>query len=482
MSGLPSDPELPEGLPEELDGDGVAAPRRAASARFEVEAAPGDAAALREAMDPANQSLADALRLSYRLLQIGIVALVATFLLSGFQQVQDGSAGVKTLFGAIEGQPGDEALAPGLHPFWPYPVGEIVTVELRRSVDLGDAFWPRFRNATTLEEATDNADVNRHLQPGVDGSVITADGDLGHLKVSAEFVVDDPVSLLRVLPRERLPEVVRRAVERGVVAAAARMTLVELTEQREQPVALIREESQRILDEIACGVRIATVTVPERIAPLAVRRSFAEVQARRERAKVMVERARQQVATILTAAAGQTAYPELLRMIGEYEAALTVGDDDGADAMLLAIGERLEQPDVGGEASMIVARAESRLSSRRSALAKEVRRLEGLLPAYRENPRQLVRQLWLEAVREVLDQPEAEIFSMPEALASLDLAIESSPEIMQARRRADLARRRMEADKQGFTLGPFTLDSRTIMIDQAGRRLRRDATGGFGRD
>lgn len=478
MSGPLHDPELPLG-PEDEE---ASMPRRAASARFEVESAPGGAAALREAMDPANQSLADALRLSYRLLQIGIVALVATFLLSGFQQVQDGSAGVKTLFGAIEGQPGDEALAPGLHPFWPYPVGEIVTVELRRSVDLGDAFWPRFRGATTLESATENADINRHLQPGDDGSVITADGDLGHVRVSAEYIVDDPVSLLRVLPRERLPEVVRRALERGVVAAAARLTLAELTEQREQPVALIREEAQRVLDELECGVRIASVTAPERIAPLAVRRSFAEVQARRERAKVMVERARQQVATILTSAAGQSAYPELLRMIGEYEIALSLGDLAAADAMLQSIGDRLARPDVGGEASMIVARAESRLSSRRSALAKEVRRLQGLLPSYRENPRQLVRQLWLEAVREVLDQPEAEVFSMPEALASLDLSVESSPEIMQARRRADLARRRREADMQAFTLGPFTLDSRTIMIDQAGRRLRRDATGGFGRD
>ena len=82
-------------------------PRRAASAAFEVAAESGSAASLRDAMDPANQSLGEALRLSYRVLQLGILALVATFLLSGFQTVQDGSAGVKTLFGAIVGEPGD---------------------------------------------------------------------------------------------------------------------------------------------------------------------------------------------------------------------------------------------------------------------------------------------------------------------------------------------------------------------------------------
>jgi regulator of protease activity HflC (stomatin/prohibitin superfamily) len=477
-----TEPIDPNGVPTEapLVEDG---PRRIASARFEVDVEPGSAAALREAMDPANQSLGEALRLSYRLLQVGILALIATFLLSGFQQVQDGSAGVKTLFGAIEGPVGDEALPPGLHPFWPYPVGEIVIVELRRTVDLGDAFWPRYRGGiTTLEAATEAADINRHLQPGDDGAVITADGDLGHLRLQAEYVVDDPVSLLRALPPDRLPGVVRRALERGVVAAAARLTLEELTEQREQPVLLIREESQRILDELRCGVRIVSVTAPERIAPLAVRRSFAQVQTSREQAKTAVERARQQVATILTAAAGQVAYSELIRLIGEYESALTLQDRAQADAILDRIGERLGRGDVGGEAAMIVSRAEAMLSSRRARLANEVRRLQGLLPAYRENPRQLVRQLWLEAVREVLDQPESEVFSMPLALASLDLAIESSPEVMQTRRRSDLERRRREADALGFGLSPFSLDSRTIMIDQAGRRLRRDATGGFGRD
>ena len=90
-------------LPED---DGAEAPRRGASARFDVAGGPGTEAAMRQAMDPANQSLGEALRLSYRVLQLGILVLVAVFLLSGFQTVQEGQTGVKTVFGRIQGAPG----------------------------------------------------------------------------------------------------------------------------------------------------------------------------------------------------------------------------------------------------------------------------------------------------------------------------------------------------------------------------------------
>ena len=51
-------------------------PRRAAHADFAGEASANDVAAVRAAMNPANQSLADALKLSYRLLQFAIGGLV----------------------------------------------------------------------------------------------------------------------------------------------------------------------------------------------------------------------------------------------------------------------------------------------------------------------------------------------------------------------------------------------------------------------
>ena len=86
--------------------DGAEAPRRGASAQFEVAAPVAAVAAMRQAMDPANQSLGEALRLSYRLLQVAIVGLIITFLFSGFQTVQEGMSGIRTIFGKISESPG----------------------------------------------------------------------------------------------------------------------------------------------------------------------------------------------------------------------------------------------------------------------------------------------------------------------------------------------------------------------------------------
>ena len=66
------------------------APRRAASARLEVRGGPGREAMLREALDPANQSLRDALRLSFRVLQLVMVVLVVVFLFSGLKTIEPG--------------------------------------------------------------------------------------------------------------------------------------------------------------------------------------------------------------------------------------------------------------------------------------------------------------------------------------------------------------------------------------------------------
>lgn len=203
-------------LPPEGDID-AELPRRGASAQFEVAATVAAEVAMRQAMDPANQSLGEALRLSYRLLQVAIVGLLITFLFSGFQTVQEGMSGVRTIFGRISGEPGQEALSPGLNPFWPYPVGDISVFETKRVVELRSEFWPRMSaKNTTIEQMIDGADPTAPLKPGFDGTVITGDGDLAHIQLVAEYVVEDPVRFLQAVDLEKGDAIVRIALSCGV--------------------------------------------------------------------------------------------------------------------------------------------------------------------------------------------------------------------------------------------------------------------------
>jgi regulator of protease activity HflC (stomatin/prohibitin superfamily) len=457
------------------------APRRGASARFSVSASAGAEAAMREAMDPANQSLADALRLSYRVLQLAILALVAVFLLSGFQQVKEGQTGVKTRFGRIVGAPGNEQVTPGLQPFWPYPVGEIVLLPQKDAVELNTEFFPKLTAETpTLELATGKALPSDPIRPGVDGSLITADGDLAHVRISAEFTVDDPVSTLAEFRPDSLRQVVRKALQRSMVQVAAQYTLQELLENRDAPALDLRDRAQATLDAMRAGVRLSAVTLQDRIAPLAIRNGLSRVQEARENAKVAVENAQQEANATLVGMAGPD-WQQVVDIIQRYELELTRGDAAAADAVMQELGARLEGGASVGQTAAIVARAQAYRASVRATLGKEAGRLAGLAPSFRENPEQLVRKLWLDAIRQVLASPTAEVVAAPPGIGEFRVGMESSNEVMQARRKAEVDRRKMRA-MQPTEQDQYQLNTRQIMIDEPGRRLERGADRGFGRD
>ncbi len=450
-------------------------------AQLDVSAVAVDRASMREAMNPANESLGEALRLSYRLLQVAMCGLVVTFLFSGFQSVPEGVTGVRTLFGRVAGEPGDETITPGLQPFWPYPVGETLTMPLRRTVEVRDAFWPTLgAKDTTLEQATDAADANNPIRPGRDGSVITADGDLAHLQVAVEYSVVDPVAALRQINPEHVDRLVEKVLEGAVVQVAAQFTLSDLLDQRDLPAAEIRAQMQTRLNGLQSGIQVASVTLTQRTAPLAVRNALRRVQVAREDMKTALERARQEANARLVGAAGPN-YGDVLTLIAQYETQLTAGHQSEADAILRQIGARFEQPDIGGEAARIILRAKSSGSMLGSTLANEARRVEGLAPSYHENPRQLIQQLWLEAVREAMSKQEVEVFALPPGIGKYVVHVKSSPDVMQTRRDAELARKKQAAAMMNFDMQSFQLGSKQIMIDKAGRRLDKSAEKGFGR-
>lgn len=457
------------------------ADRAGKRAQLDVAGGAIDRASMREAMNPANESLGEALRLSYRLLQVAMCGLLVTFLFSGFQSVPEGLTGLRTVFGRVAGEAGDETIVPGLQPFWPYPVGETLTMPLRRTVEVRDAFWPMLgAKETTIEQATDAADANNPIRPGRDGSVITADGDLAHLQLSAEYSVVDPVAALRQINPEQVDRFVEKVLEGAVVEIAAQFTLTDLLEQRDLPAAEIRAKMQARLNGLQSGIQVTSVTLTQRTAPLAVRNALRRVQVAREDMKTALERARQEASARLVGAAGPN-YGEVLALIGQYETQLTAGHQSEADAILQQIGARLEQPDIGGEAARIILRAKSSGSLLASTLANEARRVEGLAPSYRENPRQLIQQLWLEAVREAMSKQEVELFALPPGIGHYVVHVKSSPDVMQTRRDAELARKKQAAAMMNFDMQSFQLGSKQIVIEKAGRRLDKSAEKGFGR-
>ena len=116
-------------------------PRRAASARLEVRGGPGREAMLREALDPANQSLRDALRLSFRVLQMVMVVLVVVFLFSGLKTIEPGQIGLRLQLGQLE----EAALEPGAHLALPLEASQARSEPIRACSSPSPVRSPRSR-------------------------------------------------------------------------------------------------------------------------------------------------------------------------------------------------------------------------------------------------------------------------------------------------------------------------------------------------
>ena len=84
----------------------------------------GPAAVSPEPVDPAAKSLADALRLSFRLLTVIMIFVVVVFFLTGLKSIEPNQVGIVKVFGRVS-----RTARSGLTYNWPFPIGRIETVQ-----------------------------------------------------------------------------------------------------------------------------------------------------------------------------------------------------------------------------------------------------------------------------------------------------------------------------------------------------------------
>lgn len=452
------------------------APQRAASARLEVTQGVGDAAQLREAMDPANRSLADALQLSFRLLQVTILGLLALYLFSGFKTVETNQSGVATLWGAIVDRDG---LEPGLQMNWPPPVGEFVVFQAEgRTVSDGDAFVTRGVGVQGRDRAVKQAKASDRIKPERDGSFLTSDREIGHIASEARFEIVDPHNFLVAVSDTKADELVRLSLQRATVALAARHTLQELRESLSSDAlrAMLREQAQAMLDATECGIRIVEVTLKdEPKPPLFLQRSFEDYSRVSQRVEADIEGARQAAQEQLIQVAGER-YGDLENLIDAYEVEWNQGRS--GDEILAKIDSMLEGGQVSGDVFRAISTAHRYKTEIEKTIGSEARRFASLLPGWQQHPDLIVAQRLLRARSRVLSSEDAELLYVPFSLGSLRLDISGQQHVRDARRRSDLKRREDATWSQsiGSAVDVFRRVDE-LKGDAAGRQLRIDEDG-----
>lgn len=427
-------------------------------------------------LDPANQSLADALRITYRLLQIAMVLLLGMFLLSGFQTVQANERGVRLMFG----KPVADNLEPGFQFSFPYPVGELLRVDAgATTVALDDSFYPRIAETQRqlgLEALASSAAKSR-LVPGTDGTVITGDQSIAHTRWKVVYrrgagekgsVADFEQNILR----EHEQAIVWSSIERGVVQAIAEVGIDVVLKQSATEGASVtaraREIAQAALDRLNAGLYIEQLTMQDKSPPFYLYSDFAKVQSAQQDSSSAREKAEAQARQTLNNAAGAAALP-LIAQINQYEAAVERKDRAAADSALARINALMEgqpvtidgqvvQAPPAGEVTSILASAREHRTSVVGRRRAELDAFKAKLAQYRSNPRLVIDREWQEAYDAFTRSRTMEQFYLPRGVGQIDLTIQRDPayaraiekEINERNAREGQAKREAERSKREF--------------------------------
>ncbi len=140
-------------------------------------------------LDPASESLADALRKSFRVLKVIMFVLVGLYFLSGWTSVKPGERGYILRFGKIvnAGTPA-AVLGEGWHWSWPYPIDKFMTVsEAPREMEI------KFMLALRPEELAKEKIDSRFgpLSPARDDYLVTGDVNILHANLVIKYEVSN---------------------------------------------------------------------------------------------------------------------------------------------------------------------------------------------------------------------------------------------------------------------------------------------------
>lgn len=392
------------------------------------------------ALDPAQQSLADALRVSFAILKFAMIAALVAYATSGIFSVGSNEVALRLRFGNYVGAPGERVLERGTYFAAPFPIEQVIKIDTRPvSLSLAEAFWYETdgidRGRTRDQIRNSRAGP---LDPVRDGSLLTGDMNIVHTRWTVTFQITEPVAYITNVGKSELAaEIVRCAVSQAIVQTVAQLPADEVLK------GVVNRETatftaQRQLDEMAAGLTIAQLALDQVTAPNSVMGSFdAVTTAETERSRQIVE-SQQDRARILGETAGE-ASDDLLALLNRYEIARET-DSAEANAIAEAIDKafddlKIENVPVGGEVAEV-------MNAARTYRTQVVERLKGdrdiferLLPQFMRNPRIILTRLWEDAKERILTGDVETFYTMP---GKLELQLNRDPEIQQARQKQQL--------------------------------------------
>ena len=397
------------------------------------------------ALDPAQQSLAEALRVSFAILKLAMFGLLVAYLFSGTFSVGSNEVALRLRFGDYVGDPGNRVLERGTYLAAPFPIEQIVKVDTRpATLVLDREFWFETTDRDSgMTRSQLQGQKAMPLNPLRDGSLITGDSSIVHAKWTLTWRVAEPVAFLtNVGSRPVAEKIVRLVAQQGIVQSVAQLAADDMLRGIVNRTLAVGIMQQR-LDAMRTGLTIDQLTLDKVSAPMRVAGSFdAVTSAESDRAGRIVT-AQQERSKVLGETAGEGSGP-ILELVTSYERAVEAGDkteaariQDELDAALVDL--RLGAVAIGGEVARIISGAKTYRTQIVEQVASEAQAFTQLLPQYQRNPRLVLAKLWEDARERILTGDVETFYTFP---GQLELQLNRDPELQKARQKEQLRSRK----------------------------------------
>ena len=229
-----------------------------------------------------------------RNLSIIILLALLVWLATGFYRVEPDEQGIELLFGKWN----QTTTQPGLHYFFPTPIGQTITpkVEVIRKINVG------FRSSSDLGFSSNTNAERKVIEESL---MLSGDQNIADVGFTVLYKIKDAGNFLFKL---RNPETVKdmsESVMREIVGQRDLQFL--LTEGRQEVEQDVRNLLQDILDSYESGVLIQSIQLQSIDPPDQVIDSFDEVQRARQDKERLVNEANSYLNKIVPNARGEAA-------------------------------------------------------------------------------------------------------------------------------------------------------------------------------
>lgn len=225
-------------------------------------------------VDAGSQALSEALRSSFGVVKVVMVALLLVFLGSGIFIVGPQERAIVTRFGKPVGA-GEKALRlPGLQLSFPYPIDDHFKVSFS-GIQKATSSVGWYATTPEQELAGTEPPAGPTLNPTVDGYVLTADNNIIHSRATITYRVAEPVGYL--FDFVNASNLVQSAINNALLYAASHYSVDDiLTRDVAGFKEAVRKRAVELADRQELGIVIEECLVESR-PPRQLKDAFANV-------------------------------------------------------------------------------------------------------------------------------------------------------------------------------------------------------------